>query len=133
MRVLPLVMVGRSIRNLSIKSLDESKSYLSRSGWVGFIQKYFFAALIGSEENFHTCTLLNPKTTGIFKMGYFVGGSSLDDGVLKHEHRLFVGPKIRKDLMTRAENLELSIDMGWFWFLSQPIGLVYGYLKWVSK
>ena len=32
------------------------------------------------------------------------------------EHRLFVGPKIRKDLMQRANNLELSIDMGWFGF-----------------
>ena len=31
-----------------------------------------------------------------------------------------MGPKIRKDLMVRAENLELSIDMGWFWFLAQP-------------
>ena len=41
--------------------------------------------------------------------------------MLEHEHRLFVGPKIRKDLMLRADNLELSIDMGWFWFLSQPM------------
>ena len=30
-------------------------------------------------------------------------------------------PKIRKDLVARAENLELTIEMGWFWFLSQPM------------
>ena len=28
---------------------------------------------------------------------------------------------IRKDLALRADNLELAIDMGWFWFISQPM------------
>ena len=46
-----------------------------------------------------------------------------------HEHRLFVGPKVRKDLMERADNLELSIDMGWFWFLAQPMVLV---MDWIN-
>ena len=41
--------------------------------------------------------------------------------VYKHSHRVFIGPKVRKDLAERAENLELSIDMGWFWFISQPM------------
>ena len=31
-----------------------------------------------------------------------------------------MGPKVRTDLMTRAADLELTIDMGWFWFLAQP-------------
>ena len=41
--------------------------------------------------------------------------------VYSHSHRVFIGPKIRKDLAQRADNLELSIDMGWFWFISQPM------------
>ena len=36
-------------------------------------------------------------------------------------HRVFLGPKVRSDLLTRAQDLELTIDMGWFWFLAQPL------------
>lgn len=124
---------GDPYETYRLRNLDESKSYLSRSGWIGFIQKYFFAALIGSDDSAYLYFAEPKDEQGIFKMGYFVEGSSLDDGVLKHEHRLFVGPKIRKDLMTRADNLELSIDMGWFWFLSQPMvwfmDILNGYLN----
>ena len=117
-----------------LRNLDEKQERLSKSGgWVGFIQKYFFAAIIGSDNNIHRYFAAPKDEQGIFKMGYFVEGSSLNGGGLVHEHRLFVGPKIRKDLMTRAENLELSIDMGWFWFLSQPMvwfmDILNGYLN----
>jgi YidC/Oxa1 family membrane protein insertase len=36
-------------------------------------------------------------------------------------HRVFLGPKVRSDLLSRAQDLELTIDMGWFWFLAQPL------------
>ena len=106
-----------------LNKIDEPIEVLSRSGWVGFIQKYFFAALLGSDDFIYNYYAL-PKESGIFRMGYTVEGSSTSNLVYGHEHRLFVGPKIRKDLMQRANNLELSIDMGWFWFLAQPMVLV---------
>ncbi len=103
-----------------LRSVDEPIEVLSRSGWVAFIQKYFFAALLGSDEHIYNYYVL-PKESGLYRMGYTVEGSSTSNVVFGHEHRLFVGPKVRKDLMQRAENLELSIDMGWFWFLAQPM------------
>ena len=54
-------------------------------------------------------------------MGYTVEKAETQNLVYDHKHRLYIGPKIRKDLSERAENLELSIDMGWFWFISQPM------------
>ena len=115
-----------------LRGIDESQEILSRSGWVAFIQKYFFAAIIGSDEYIYNYYVY-PKEDGIFRMGYTVEGSSINNTDYGHEHRLFVGPKIRKDLMQRAENLELSIDMGWFWFLSQPMvwfmDLINGYVN----
>ena len=54
-------------------------------------------------------------------MGYTVEKGEASNLVYKHSHRVFIGPKVRKDLAERAENLELSIDMGWFWFISQPM------------
>ena len=103
-----------------LRSVDEPIEVLSRSGWVAFIQKYFFAAILGSDEHIYNYYVL-PKESGFFRMGYTVEGAAQNNKVFGHEHRLFVGPKIRKDLMQRAENLELSIDMGWFWFLAQPM------------
>ena len=103
-----------------LRSVDEPIEVLSRSGWVAFIQKYFFAAILGSDEYIYNYYVL-PKESGLYRMGYTVEGSSTNNMVFGHEHRLFVGPKIREDLMQRADNLELSIDMGWFWFLAQPM------------
>jgi YidC/Oxa1 family membrane protein insertase len=115
-----------------LRSIDEPLETLSRSGWVAFIQKYFFAAILGSDEYIYNYYVL-PKDSGLFRMGYTVEGSSVSNVTYDHEHRLFVGPKIRKDLMQRAESLELSIDMGWFWFLSQPMvwfmDLLNGYIN----
>ena len=93
---------------------------LSRSGWIAFVQKYFFAALLGSDENIYNFYAL-PGEAGLYRMGYTVENSSAGSLVYEHEHRVFIGPKIRKDLMQRANSLELSIEMGWFWFLAQPM------------
>ena len=110
-----------------LSRIDEKKEILTRSGWIAFVQKYFFAALIGSDEYIYNYQVF-PKDSGIYRMGYTVENSS--GNISKnHEHRLFVGPKVRKDLMERADNLELSIDMGWFWFLAQPMVLV---MDWIN-
>ncbi len=111
-----------------LSRVDEPIEVLSRSGWIGFVQKYFFAALLGSEEHIYNYYIL-PKESGFFRMGYTVEGSSASNVVYGHEHRLFVGPKIRKDLMQRADNLELAIDMGWFWFLAQPMVFVMDFIN----
>ena len=66
---------------------------------------------------------------GIYSMGYTVEKGDAQNLVESHSHRLFIGPKIRKDLEKRADNLELSIDMGWFWFVSQPMVIVLDFIN----
>ena len=106
-----------------LRGIDESITTLSRSGWVSFIQKYFFAALIGSGEYVYNF-FAHPSESGIYRMGYTVEKGEAANLVYSHAHRVFVGPKIRKDLEKRAPNLELSIDMGWFGlYPSQRFGL----------
>ena len=91
-------------------------------GWVGFIQKYFLASLIGSDDGVYNY-FADRTSSGLYAMGYTTSSGSRTEQLLisEYTHRVFVGPKIRKDLMVRAKNLELSIDMGWFWFLAQPM------------
>ena len=103
-----------------LSGLDEKMSFLSRGGWVSFIQKYFFAAVIGSNDFVYNY-FAQPGDAGIYSMGYTVEKGDVQNLVYSHSHRVFIGPKIRKDLEQRAPNLELSIDMWWFWFISQPM------------
>jgi YidC/Oxa1 family membrane protein insertase len=103
-----------------LRSLDKPISVLSRSGWVSFIEKYFFAALIGSNDYVYNY-FAEPAESGVYRMGYKVEKSETENFVYSHDHRVFIGPKIRKELALRADNLELAIDMGWFWFISQPM------------
>jgi len=103
-----------------LRSIDEPLESLSRGGWVSFIQKYFFAALLGSDDYIYNY-FAQPQVDGVYRMGYTVEKGGVENLTYSHSHRVFIGPKIRKDLLQRAENLELSIDMGWFWFISQPM------------
>ena len=111
-----------------LRGLDERVSFLSRGGWVSFIQKYFFAAVIGSNDYVYNY-FAQPGDAGLYSMGYTVEKGDAQNLVYSHDHRIFIGPKIRKDLEKRAPNLELSIDMGWFWFISQPMVRV---LDWIN-
>ena len=111
-----------------LRGLDERISFLSRGGWVSFIQKYFFAAVIGSNDYVYNY-FAQPGDAGLYSMGYTVEKGDAQNLVYSHDHRIFIGPKIRKDLEKRAPNLELSIDMGWFWFISQPMVRV---LDWIN-
>tara|TARA_B110000008_G_scaffold57494_1_gene56996 strand:+ start:497 stop:2053 length:1557 start_codon:yes stop_codon:yes gene_type:complete len=111
-----------------LRGLDERMSFLSRGGWVSFIQKYFFAAVIGSNDYVYNY-FAQPGDAGLYSMGYTVEKGDAQNLVYSHDHRIFIGPKIRKDLEKRAPNLELSIDMGWFWFISQPMVRV---LDWIN-
>ena len=111
-----------------LRKIEERISFLSRGGWVSFIQKYFFAAVIGSDDFVYNY-FAQPGDSGIYSMGYTVEKGDAQNLVSSHSHRVFIGPKIRKDLETRADNLELSIDMGWFWFISQPMVMVLDFIN----
>ena len=104
--------VSYRFRNIDSINFDE------RGGWVASVQKYFLAVLIGSEENLYKYFAREPADgSDIYNFGYIVESSNSNS----FEHRLYIGPKIRKDLIAVAEDLELTIDMGWFWFLAQPL------------
>jgi YidC/Oxa1 family membrane protein insertase len=111
-------------KNTRLRSLDESQVYRQSGGWVAFIQKYFMASILGSDK-YDYSFFANPKSdTDLFSMGYFVEPDIESFEMLNSfEHRVFIGPKTRDVLANKrgVSDLELSIDMGWFWFLAQPM------------
>ena len=51
---------------------------LSRSGWIAFVQKYFFAALLGSGDYIYNFYAL-PAESGLYRMGYTVENTSANN------------------------------------------------------
>ncbi|MBF12684.1 MAG: insertase [Flavobacteriaceae bacterium] len=108
--------------NTRLRSIGDGVEYFQRGGWVAFIQKYFMAAILTPSDRVQTLTALPPSNgSDTYVMGAISRETKASQLVSGIQHRVFVGPKIRSDLISRAPDLELTIDMGWFWFLAQPL------------
>jgi YidC/Oxa1 family membrane protein insertase len=111
--------------NSRLRSIDEEQYFRQTGGWIAFIQKYFMAAILTPGDREQTLTVLPPQSQGgVYVMAAMSQPSKDFDLRSGVEHRIFVGPKVRTDLMMRAADLELTIDMGWFWFLAQPLMMI---------
>ncbi|MDE5285315.1 MAG: membrane protein insertase YidC, partial [Buchnera aphidicola] len=63
-----------------------------------------------------------------------IGYQSPIFNVPSHSHfviksKLWIGPEIQKDMAAVAPNLDLTVDYGWLWFLSQPLFQLLSFLN----
>lgn len=89
-------------------------------GWVAMLQHYFVTAWIP-----------NPKVTNTYSTR--VNGGNYIAGFVSPALELqagqsgatsadfYVGPKIQADLEAISEDLDLVVDYGWLWWVSQPL------------
>lgn len=104
-------------------SHNKNLHVLTKNGWIAMLQKYFAVAWIPGdtiigENTIYTSTLEN----GIAAIGY----KSPSINVLPYSRsvvksKLWIGPEIQKEMKLVAPNLDLTVDYGWLWFLSQPL------------
>jgi YidC/Oxa1 family membrane protein insertase len=108
-----------------IKFEDIQEEKLNRNvtnGWAAMLQHYFLAALIpgsnSAEYHFYTKALENSR----YVIGTITPGLNLQTGETGSiTHKLYIGPKIQKDLNKIAEGLDLTVDYGVFWFIAKPL------------
>lgn len=91
-----------------------------KNGWIAMLQHYFVAVLIpqSTQQSYHYYTL-SPQ-----KQSYAVGFATPPQDVLVGEqatieHRLYIGPKLQKELAQIADGLELTVDYGILWFIAK--------------
>ncbi|WP_343154269.1 membrane protein insertase YidC [Buchnera aphidicola] len=101
---------------------NEQLHILTKSGWVAMLQQYFSVAWIPEEDvNLNTiytsCVNQKIATIGYKSSSFNVPSNS--QAVVKS--KLWIGPAIQKDMVLVAPNLNLTVDYGWLWFLSQPL------------
>ena len=110
---------------LEFEDLDES-SYRAteRGGWIALLQHYFLSAWIANENEENTY-YGRRRGDGTYTVGYTGPLLSVAPGATgEWRTRLYAGPKDQKRLEQLADNLNLTVDYGFLWWLAVPLFLL---------
>jgi YidC/Oxa1 family membrane protein insertase len=114
-----------SYRKVAFSDMEEEPLKLTvEGGWIAMLRHYFFSAFIGEPGVKYTVySRVVPQGTD---RQYIIGMSAppvtvAPGGTLELSTRLWVGPKLQKQLATIAPGLELVTDYGIFTVISKPL------------
>lgn len=94
---------------------------MTTGGWVAMIQHYFVSAWI-PDSNSTSHYFTHVTQDGLYAIGSVGPGLSVAPGQSLTTHAtLYSGPAITERLEHAAPGLKLTIDYGWFWFISSII------------
>ncbi|GKX63716.1 membrane protein insertase YidC [Pragia fontium] len=100
---------------------DENLKLDTKGGWVAMLQQYFATAWIpnkDSQSTFFTTHGDDGQSSISFRNTPVViqPGATQELGA-----QLWVGPEIQNKMAEVANHLDLTVDYGWLWFISQPL------------
>lgn len=101
---------------------DKSLNISTTGGWIAMLQQYFATAWIPDQNqpvNFFSSYQPNGKLATISFRGNSVQVPA--NGTQELSAKLWVGPEDQDAMAAVAPNLDLTVDYGWLWFLSQPL------------
>ncbi|MGO1246786.1 MAG: membrane protein insertase YidC [Oceanisphaera sp.] len=94
----------------------------TEAGWVAMLQHYFVSAWIApkQEQNQLYSSALNNR--GQAAIGFKAPLVTVAPGTEQTlSADLWLGPKLQKKMAAAADNLDLTVDYGWLWFIAQPL------------
>jgi YidC/Oxa1 family membrane protein insertase len=102
---------------LADNKLDED----IEDGWAALLQHYFVVATIPDpNQTCHYYTESFPDKR--YLIGFYGPQQRVEPGAsVDLSHRLYVGPKVQRDLAVLAPGLDLTVDYGWLWFIAKPL------------
>jgi YidC/Oxa1 family membrane protein insertase len=99
---------------------EEPLKVTTTKGWVAVLQHYFVSAWIPEQGQKVTIEARNNNGFNIIGFtGSAVEIASGKQGTLSST--FYVGPKLQDQLEETAENLDLTVDYGWLWWLAKPL------------
>ncbi|MCC2667150.1 MAG: yidC, partial [Gammaproteobacteria bacterium] len=103
-----------SFNSMKEKNIDQTIT----GGWAAMIQHYFVSAWV--PENTQPLQYFSHVTQdGLYTIGMISSKISAQPGETITTHaKLYTGPAIADYLEQAAPGLKLTIDYGWFWFIS---------------
>lgn len=99
----------------------ENLSVSTEGGWVAMLQQYFATAWVPftpGKNTLYTTDLGNGQVVVGFKSA-LISVAPSSQSVLKAT--LWLGPEIQDKMAAIAPYLDLTVDYGWLWFISQPL------------
>lgn len=101
---------------------SENLNLDSKTGWIAMLQHYFVSAWIpqsGERTNtFYTNKTASDEAIIGFKTTPIIVAANQQTSV---NAKLWMGPEVQDKMEAAAKNLNLTVDYGWFSFISQPL------------
>lgn len=144
----PVGFIGEALFNDSYGDLRKTgkTAVTANQGWLGFTDKYWLSALIppqGQDVKYSYSYAGSEKdkdNQGLYQADFLGAALELKPGQSGEiQSRLFVGAKRVLLLREYEKNLEipqfdLSVDFGWFWFMTKPFFYLLHYLHlWIGN
>ncbi|MFP1793308.1 membrane protein insertase YidC [Lonsdalea quercina] len=108
-------------KKYSFSDMKESLNIVTQGGWVAMLQQYFATAWVpqaNSNNTFYSANLGNGQAAIGFKAAPVVVQPGSQQQL---QATLWVGPEIQDKMAAVAPHLDLTVDYGWLWFISQPL------------
>ena len=118
---------------ITFEDVDEGKkSFSKQGGWIGFLQHYFLTAWIPQEKELNRFeSLRSADDTYIFRtIGSTKQIAPLETG--QWSSRFYAGPKNQIALAEISENLNMTVDYGFLWWIAEPLFSVLNYFHEVT-
>lgn len=93
----------------------------AKGGWIAFIQHYFIGAWIPAQDQRNTFFTRHRPDDGTYLYGFSSGVAVPAGATQEIKAGFYAGPKLQDRLKEISEGLDLTVDYGWFWFISQPL------------
>jgi YidC/Oxa1 family membrane protein insertase len=107
---------------------DGAYKQVETGGWAAMLQHYFLSAWIPAKDEQHTYNGRYVK--GNYLFGFYSQATEVAPGdSASVGAKLYVGPKDQDRLAEIAENLDLTIDYGWLWWIAQPLFAVLSFVQ----
>ena len=113
---------GYRFRKVAFEDLlDEPVEARQTGGWLGMLQHYFFTAVIPPQDEAATFVSKPSSTRGY--LGQYIGaGREIAPGAEQEfSARVYVGPKLQRELAAIAPGLELTVDYGLLTPIAEPL------------
>lgn len=101
---------------------ESSYQNKSMGGWVALIQHYFLSAWVPDQSAEYLYQARYGQNSGRYSLGYTSKDVVVSYGeTTSTENTLYVGPKLPKQLVEIQDNLDLTVDYGFLWWLGKPM------------
>lgn len=109
---------------------DEPVKTTQPGGWIAMVQHYFVSAWVPEQDKQHTYQTLYQPNTGNYLLRFLSPQETVEPGEEKVLYtELYSGPKIQDRLEAISPGLNMTVDYGWLWFISEPIFHVLVFLQ----